>query len=35
MAVHACVKGFGGEVFLWCFNSGGKLKIQDKVSLKH
>lgn len=26
MAVHACVKGFGGEVFLWCFNGGGKLK---------
>lgn len=26
MAVHACVKGFRGEVFLWRFNSGSKIK---------
>lgn len=26
MVVHACVKGFGGEVFLWCFNGGCKPK---------
>lgn len=26
MAVHACVKGFGGEVFLWLFNTGVELK---------
>lgn len=26
MAVHACVKGFGGEVFLKCVNGSSRLK---------
>lgn len=26
MAVHACVKGFGGEAFLTCFSGGSRLK---------
>lgn len=26
MAEHACVKGFGGEVFLGCFGGGSRLK---------
>ena len=30
MAVHACVKGFGGEAFLRCFGGGGGLKKKQK-----
>lgn len=30
MAVHACVKGFGGEAFLRCFGGGGGLKKKTK-----
>lgn len=30
MAVHACVKGFGGEAFLRCFGGGGGLKKKKK-----
>lgn len=31
MAVHACVKGFGGEAFLRCFGGGGGLKKKKKT----